>query len=106
MNTKCCFTITILYRLPLLLITLFFIIACGNSELVIEEGISDRSDGEIQINERVVENTGKKAKFGYVDWWPVSTGNDGSREYTASTSSVKEIPFPFKIIKTPEPTIK
>ena len=48
----------------------------------------------------------EKEKFGYVDWWPVSTEDEKSDNYTATTSTIKEIPFPAKKFVDPESTTK
>ena len=86
---------------------IFFIVSCNSSPEIPSSDSLDETQEEVkEILETSSENTENNESFGYVDWWPVSTENDKSNKYTATTSTIKEIPFPAKIFVTPESTTK
>ena len=110
MNFKLFDNNIILRKLFLFFMMIFFIVSCNSSPEIPSSDSLDETQEEVkEILETSLENTDNtedKESFGYVDWWPVSTENDKSNKYTATTSTIKEIPFPAKIFVTPEPTTK
>ena len=107
MNFKLFDNNIILRKLFLFFMMIFFIVSCNSSPEIPSSDSLDETQEEVkEILETSSGNREDKESFGYVDWWPVSTENDKSNKYTATTSTIKEIPFPAKIFVTPEPTTK
>jgi hypothetical protein len=107
MNFKLFDNNIILRKLVLFSMMIFFIVSCNSSPEIPSSDSLDETQEEVkEILETSSGNTEDKESFGYVDWWPVSTENDKSNKYTATSSTIKEIPFPAKIFVTPESTTK
>ena len=107
MNFKLFDNNIILRKLFLFFMMIVFIVSCNSSPEIPSSDSLDETQEEVkEILETSSGNIEDKESFGYVDWWPVSTENDKSNKYTATTSTIKEIPFPAKIFVTPEPTTK
>ena len=107
MNFKLFDNNIILGRLFLFLMMIFFIVSCNsNPEIPSSDSLDETQEEVKEIQETSSQKSDDKENFGYVDWWPVSTENDKSKNYTATTSTIKEIPFPAKIFVTPESTTK
>jgi hypothetical protein len=107
MNLKLFDNNIILDKLFLFYLMIFFIVSCNSNPEISSSDSLDETQVEVkEIQETTSKNTENRENFGYVDWWPVTTENEKSKNYSATTSTIKEIPFPAKIFVTPESTTK
>ena len=107
MNLKFLDKKIILNKRFIIFLMMLFIFSCNsNPELPSSNSLNETKEEVKEIKQTNSDDSKQKEKFGYVDWWPVSTEDEKSDNYTATTSTIKEIPFPAKKFVDPESTTK